>query len=634
MADFKVPQSMPTKEPVKEKEEPVKESPPSNQPVSSYVEPSWSCKPDDEYSFEILKNGQIIETVSNLEKRSHWSFGRLPIVNHIELAHPTISRFHAVLQYRGEVAADEEKTSKPGPGWYIYDLGSTHGTFVNKQRVPVKTYIRLRVGYMLKMGASTRTFILQGPTYDEEVVKAESITEMKEQKQKAIEEILLKKEQAKSEEEEKIRAKEAEGISWGMSEDAEDEPDLSVNPFAVSQYEELFLDDPKKTLRGFFEREGLELEYKTEDLPQQTFVCKVELPLDDENGRPLVAKVTHKGKKKDCVAQCALEACRILDRHGVLRKANQEAALRRKKADSDSDNDDDFLDRTGDIEKRRKRKVQSQDNTALTFEELVKQEGELQEKIVSMEEKIALSKSSLKKETANDDTDDLDEFMNQLDKSETKVDKVEIKKYRLEQQALQKDLKQVQRLIEITRPLELPKITGDGGASSANKNFGKDKLPLFGKKRKMEVKVPDKSVQGTAKDDEVEVEIEEQKDVEIKTVEEVKDIKKELPKRDYPKIPLTPKVEIKDQVLHEEERKPHKEERNAPVIEPTIENEEQIEAQEKKKARQRVRIRKQVRDNVDMEETVEETEEKFTDWLPPSNQSGDGTTSLNEKLGY
>lgn len=131
-----------------------------DQPKSSYVEPEWAVKPEDNFSFEVLKNGKIIETFKDLESKSCWSFGRLPKVNDIELAHPTISRFHAVLQYRGVSAEDDGQSTKPGSGWYLFDLGSTHGTLVNKQRIPPKTYVRLRVGYMLKMGASTRTFIL------------------------------------------------------------------------------------------------------------------------------------------------------------------------------------------------------------------------------------------------------------------------------------------------------------------------------------------------------------------------------------------------------------------------------------------------------------------------------------------
>lgn len=191
------------------------------------------------------------------------------------------------------------------------------------------------------------------------------MTEIKEQRRQKEEELLQNR---KAEE----KRKESEGISWGMVEDADEETDLSVNPFAASNNEELFLQDPKKTLRGYFEREGHDLDYKVDEMSPGTFLCRIELPVSDVNGRAIIAEVNHKGKKKDCVQQCALEACRILDRHGVLRQANHESRKRKIERHSDSDGDDEFYDRTGDVERKKQQREAGHQSNALSYNELVR----------------------------------------------------------------------------------------------------------------------------------------------------------------------------------------------------------------------------------------------------------------------
>lgn len=126
-------------------------------PPLPYSEPPWGGISEIPYSLEILKNGTIVDTIP-LTQRGYFVIGRLPVCD-ASLEHPSISRYHAVLQYRqfpGEEGVIGEET-----GFYAFDLGSTHGTFVNKNKIPPKTYIRLRVGHVLKFGGSTRLFILQ-----------------------------------------------------------------------------------------------------------------------------------------------------------------------------------------------------------------------------------------------------------------------------------------------------------------------------------------------------------------------------------------------------------------------------------------------------------------------------------------
>jgi hypothetical protein len=105
-----------------------------------YKEPKWSGISSEAYSFEVLKSGQIVENI-DLNTKSFYVFGRLSACD-ICMTHPTISRYHAVLQYRSQ-----DSENNPA-GFYIYDLGSTHGTFLNKNRIKSNMYVRVQVGIL------------------------------------------------------------------------------------------------------------------------------------------------------------------------------------------------------------------------------------------------------------------------------------------------------------------------------------------------------------------------------------------------------------------------------------------------------------------------------------------------------
>jgi len=122
--------------------------------VIPYKEPSWGGITDKSYYFEVIKNGSVAERVE-LTAKSYYVFGRLPSCDH-SMDHPSLSRYHAVIQHCAMTNSEGRDL-----GWYLYDLDSTHGTWINKSKVSPRTYHRLRVGYVVKFGGSTRLYILQ-----------------------------------------------------------------------------------------------------------------------------------------------------------------------------------------------------------------------------------------------------------------------------------------------------------------------------------------------------------------------------------------------------------------------------------------------------------------------------------------
>ncbi len=119
-----------------------------------YTIPESSAIPPVEYTLEVLRNGTIIDYIS-LSHRPYTVFGRSPDSD-VVLEHPTISRYHALVQYKSEF-----EHGQPA-GLYLYDCGSTHGTFMNKRRLEPKVYVRIKIGYIIKFGQSTRLYLVQG----------------------------------------------------------------------------------------------------------------------------------------------------------------------------------------------------------------------------------------------------------------------------------------------------------------------------------------------------------------------------------------------------------------------------------------------------------------------------------------
>ena len=644
--------------------EPVKEKTKKNEPISlaeklklemsssfSYKEPSWGGIGADsgKYKLEVIKEGTKIDEIS-LDGKSMFVFGRLQSCDH-QMDHPTISRHHAVFQYRLQKGDDDQSKS----GWYLYDLDSTHGTFVNKQRIKSEVFVRLRVGYVIKFGGSTRLFVVDGPPDDcdqETELSFADMTRMKEEAKLARK----MKEMAEDQESERQNMSEAfskrnEFCTWGMDDDAAEENPDAENPYADSSLtdESLYLDDPKKSIKGFFEREGL-------DAPDYEFVednstfglgsrkkCRLELPIDNSNGRPIYAEVPVDGKRREAIVACALEACRILDKMGLLRQATHESRSKKRKKDwaendyYDSD-EDSFFDRTGDLEKKReKRMKKNQPGKSETHESLTAKLAEVTNEITEIE--LGLSKDEELNRRAkaslaadNEECDALDAFMKTVKLGGLSVKTKMSMKARLTE--LRHTRTKLESLIAIAKPFEV-KIAPNPTEKKPTP------LALFGKNKFSKLNLP-------KPEDQLRESIKEERDAE----DEEEDGDKN-PKDDSPSA-INPPVKIEAESSPDQPKSRSEEIKPAPR-EPPKPNSKTDSKKRKRSlsktdesslpplpsAEQPIGKVSGVSDDLPDSNSKACTEEELlkslpeeSSWLPPEDQVGDGRTKLNEMFGY
>ncbi|XP_059324372.1 kanadaptin [Ammospiza nelsoni] len=644
-------------------------------PAPRYEEPPWGSRPPagSGYALEVLKGGVLLGSV-RLEDSSWFLVGRLPGCA-VSLEHPSVSRHHAVLQYRG--CSPEEPSGADAAGFYVYDLGSTHGTFLNKARLPPRTYCRVRVGHGLRFGGSSRLFLLQGPKEDQESESELTVTELKalrKQQQAKLEKTMLGEDSDEEDEKEERNERSQNSdlsCSWGMGEDAE-EDEVEENPIAVDfqdVQDAFYMKDPRKALQGFFDREGEELEYEYDDRGHNSWLCRIKLPVDDASGKQLVAEVLHSGKKKEAMIQCALEACRLLDARGVLR---QEAVSRKRKSKNwededfyDSD-DDTFLDRTGAVEKKRLNRMKKAgkiEEKPETYDSLVTKLKEAENELSEITEKLKVSGKVQSHPAAQDS---LDEFMTEM-KSGCTLDSVARKKLHLRSFELKKEQQRLKGLIKLVKPTELPELKPQSGSYSLNAENKPKKmnLPLFGAMKggskfklktgslgKLPVKRPDipESLLKTKDDgpeeeeEEEEEEMEEQQetdavnsrvsDLEMKMTKE-KETGNETHAPDGSPCNNKNLESLQDGVdslpepkvlRNESQMGPSQEKSQAPKVV----NKEPEETSEKvKKINSSSKVQQPF-----FSSQYPDDDPDYCIWIPPAGQSGDGKTHLNEKYGY
>ncbi|KAJ3573627.1 hypothetical protein NPX13_g4627 [Xylaria arbuscula] len=129
--------------------------------VLKYHEPPEARKPSpkDQWKLFVFKGEEIIDTVP-LSHRSCWLVGRDSAVVDMMAEHPSVSKQHAVIQFRYIEKRNEygDKLGKVKP--YLIDLESANGTSLNAKKVPSSRYLELREKDMIQFGQSTREYVL------------------------------------------------------------------------------------------------------------------------------------------------------------------------------------------------------------------------------------------------------------------------------------------------------------------------------------------------------------------------------------------------------------------------------------------------------------------------------------------
>ena len=152
-----------------------------------------------------------------------------------------------------------------------------------------------------------------------------------------------------------------------------------------------------------------------------------------------VCKFLHfSGKKKEATIQAALEACRILDRLNLLNPSHQSAAEKKVKRWEEDDfyasDEDEFLDRTGSIEQKRKQrmkmagKVEATTNVE-TYETLMAKHKVSESELVRCEKELKDALARKMQADVESENHDLDSYLAQLNQGRIHLNDISYPNY-------------------------------------------------------------------------------------------------------------------------------------------------------------------------------------------------------------
>jgi smad nuclear-interacting protein 1 len=121
---------------------------------SLYKEPSEARIPERRWRLSVSKDGDDLPPY-RIYRQSKYIFGRDKDQCDIRLHHPSSSTIHAVLQYRLRPDSHGRHIYP-----YLIDLGSSHGTYLNRRRIDANRFYKLEENDVIQFGESSKEFIL------------------------------------------------------------------------------------------------------------------------------------------------------------------------------------------------------------------------------------------------------------------------------------------------------------------------------------------------------------------------------------------------------------------------------------------------------------------------------------------
>ncbi|CAH2079784.1 unnamed protein product [Thlaspi arvense] len=584
----------------------------------------------------------------------------------------SIPRFLGFMQYKRSGAA------------YLFDLGSTHGTLVNKNKVDKRVFVDLNVGDVIRFGGSSRLYIFQGPS---ELMPPEKDLQL-------IREAKLRL--AMSEREASLRrarqqAAMADGVSWGMGEDAIEEEEEDVEEITWQTYMGELTPKQEKTKDKVLKR----LE-KIGHMKKEIAAIRAK---DISQGGLTQGQQTQIARNEQRTAELFEELESLEEtlndsiRESLGAKTGRKPSSKKKGTVEDeedfSSDEDDFYDRT---KKKPSTKKGSESQTVETVDSLLEKRDKFVKEVEEKNEQLSAEKNKMETETVAEvaSGDSLDAYMTGLSSTLVQDKTAQIQQ---ELSALQSELDRILYLLKIADPtgeevkkrelksqVPKPKKSEKPPVEKKNspplkpadpdenkeKEVGKDvvdsdntpevekKASETAEEKKTTVFVPSKPQWlGSAANKE---KIEEKKpEIVAAATDSTDDVDGFVGYKDRKTMIegatglIIRKRKQEDKSKEEDDKSKEKQAEvmaqdavalllKHSVGRHTIEEDEEISKKEAhKQGSGRSRKKKKTDKKVlgpDKPEYLDESTDYDSSWVPPKGQSGDGRTSLNDRLGY